>query len=295
VADFGLVGKTVFMWHPKVGPFRFPKDEVGHFVLFHSSCQSTMSYSLTKEQLDSWHNNGFLKLPSGFFTPEEIESLVRIVGEMEQWPETPGKWMKYFEKSKLDDSRLLQRVENFLHYAPHLGSMFNSPRFLGVVSQLFGEEAVLYKEKINFKKPGGDGFKAHQDAQAGWDMYGHTIHISTLIAIDECTLENGCLELVAGKHQNGLVGPMWSEIPKEVVDTLTWVPCPCKPGDVVFFDSYVPHRSGPNNTDKARRVMYITYNKKSEGDFREKYFADKRVSFPPDCERDPNKSYEYKI
>ena len=33
----------------------------------------------------------------------------------------------------------------------------------GIVSQLFGEEAVLYKEKINFKLPSGEEFKPHQD------------------------------------------------------------------------------------------------------------------------------------
>ena len=35
------------------------------------------------------------------------------------------------------------------------------------VGELFGEPAVLFKEKINFKMPGGAGFKAHQDQQAG--------------------------------------------------------------------------------------------------------------------------------
>jgi len=30
---------------------------------------------------------------------------------------------------------------------------------------------VLFKEKVNFKMPGGDGFKPHQDSQAGWDRY----------------------------------------------------------------------------------------------------------------------------
>ena len=42
-------------------------------------------------------------------------------------------------------------------------------------------------------------------------------------------------------------------------------------------------------------VLYVTYAKASEGDLRERYYSDKRASFPPDCERDPNKKYEYKI
>lgn len=55
------------------------------------------------------------------------------------------------------------------------------------------------------------------------------------------------------------------------------------------------HASGPNKTDKPRRIIYTTYAKKSEGDLRDRYYADKRKSFPPDIERDPNQTYEYKI
>jgi len=254
-----------------------------------------VSNFLTEEQLQTWHRDGYLVLNTRLFTPEQVKNLVSYVDDLGAWPETPGKWMKYFEKSRIDGSRILQRIENFFPYHEQLNELFNTERFLGIVSQLFGEQAVLYKEKINFKLSGGEGFKAHQDAQAGWDMYGHTIHISAMVAIDHCTPENGCLEMVAGKHRNGLIGPMWAEIPQDVVESLEWVPVPAKPGDVIFFDSYVPHRSGPNNTKHSRRVLYLTFNKASEGDFREKYYADKRKSFPPDCERDPNKVYEYKI
>ena len=63
----------------------------------------------------------------------------------------------------------------------------------------------------------------------------------------------------------------------------------------MFFDSYVPHRSGPNMTDVPRRVLYTTYNKLAEGDTWERYYADKRKAFPPDCEREPDKEYKYKI
>ena len=63
---------------------------------------------------------------------------------------------------------------------------------------------------------------------------------------------------------------------------LEFVPCETAPGDAVFFDCFVPHRSGPNTTDRARRVLYLTYNAASSGDHYEAYFAAKRESFPPD-------------
>jgi len=126
-------------------------------------------------------------------------------------------------------------------------------------------------------------------------MYGQTLHISTLITIDEATIDNGCLEVVYGKHKQGKLAADWKEIPGDVVSTLQFVPVQTKPGDIVFFDSYVPHRSGPNLTQKPRRVLYATYAKLVEGDWRDKYYADKRKSYPPDIEREGGKNYEYKI
>ena len=73
------------------------------------------------------------------------------------------------------------------------------------------------------------------------------------------------------------------------------MPCPTKAGDVVYFDSFVPHRSAPNLSETPRRVLYITYNRLSEGDHRERYYAEKRKAYPPDCERDPDKVYEYRV
>ena len=68
-----------------------------------------------------------------------------------------------------------------------------------------------------------------------------------------------------------------------------------RPGDAVFFDSFAPHRSMSNKTDQPRRVLYITFNKLSEGDHRVQYYADKRRSYPPDIERDPDKDYAFKV
>ena len=51
-----------------------------------------------------------------------------------------------------------------------------------------------------------------------------------------------------------------------------------EPGDVLFFDALTPHRSGPNNSPGSRRVLYLTYNRLSEGDHSRAYFRDKRIS-----------------
>lgn len=256
---------------------------------------------LTAEQIEQYQRDGFLVVRAGqvFRSEEERQQFIAWSIEVCQWPEIRGKWMQYFEKSLIDGHRMLNRVEKFLDFHPELQQLFCSRQ--GRIQQLIrealgdGQEVVLFKEKINYKLAGGDGFKPHQDAQAGWDRYGHTIHFNLLIAIDAASQDNGCLELVPGRHREGLLGPMWQELPAELVAQLSFVPVPIEPGDMVIFDSFVPHRSGANLTALPRRAMYITYNYLAEGDFRHTYFADKRASFPPDIERLPGVDYQYKI
>lgn len=116
-----------------------------------------------------------------------------------------------------------------------------------------------------------------------------------MVSIDACTPENGCLEMVSGHHDRGLIGEMWKPLEAEQMQGMDFVPVITEPGDVIFFDSFAPHRSAPNQTDAPRRVLYITYNRLSEGDWRIQYYADKRMSFPPDCEREPGKIYKFKV
>ncbi|MCL7748675.1 phytanoyl-CoA dioxygenase family protein [Halalkalibacter alkaliphilus] len=250
----------------------------------------------TKEHLEKWKQDGCLYLPREELYNSEIkQNLIDWVNEVQNLPEEKGKWMKYYEKSLKDGSRILNRVENFLPYHEKLNNLLNGEWMLRLVSQLFEEPATLFKDKINFKLPGGEGFKPHQDAQAGWDGYGQTLHISVAVCIDEATPANGCLECVLGEHKKGLQGPMFKELPQEVVEKWDWVSFKMKPGDIIIFDSYTPHRSGPNLTDTTRRMVFLTFSKRSEGDYRAKYFEDKRKTFPPDIERKPGVNYSYKI
>ena len=42
-------------------------------------------------------------------------------------------------------------------------------------------------------------------------------------------------------------------------------------------------------------MLYVTYNRLTEGDHRERYFAEKRQNFPPDIEREPGKNYVFRV
>jgi ectoine hydroxylase-related dioxygenase (phytanoyl-CoA dioxygenase family) len=249
---------------------------------------------LSARELADYRRDGFL-VCRGLFEREEVAELQRATAEVQAWPELPGTWMVYGEESLREPGRrLINRIENFYPYHPGFKALFDGDKLLGRVGDLLGEPAVLFKDKINFKLAGGDGFKAHQDQQAGWSVYA-PLFVTALVAIDDATEANGCLELAAGHHTRGLLGQEWKPLSDDDLRGVDFVPYPTAPGDAVFFDSYVPHRSGPNDSDEPRRVLYVTYNRLSDGDHRARYYADKRASYPPDVEREAGKQYVYRV
>ena len=250
--------------------------------------------SFSGDEIAAFERDGFVVV-RGLYGQAAMRDIAAWTGELQDWHETPGKWMKYFDESlTAPGERLLNRVENFCPYHAGFDKLMRRGALAARVGALFGEPAVLFKEKINFKLPGGAGFEAHQDVQAGWDAYA-ALHVTALASVDTATAENGCLEVAAGHHRRGLIGESWTPLKDGDLAGVEFVPVPTEPGDAVFFDSFTPHRSAPNLTAAPRRVLYVTYNRASEGDHRAHYYADKRASYPPDIEREPGREYVFRV
>ena len=246
---------------------------------------------ISNEQIEEFKSSGFLIIRN-LYNAERMQEITEWTEEVTNYPEVPGKYMMYFEESKLEPGkRILSRMEDIEPFHQGFSKLFIGGEIQQITSQLFDDEAILFKDKINFKMPGGDGFKAHQDVQAGWDRYSK-LHITALVSIDPSTVENGCLEMAGGYHDKGLIGEQWKPLEEDALDYMSVT---TKPGDAVFFDSFAPHRSGPNMTNEKRRVLYVTYNAAAEGDHRRQYYDDKRLSYPPDIEREPGKEYVFRV
>jgi 2-aminoethylphosphonate dioxygenase len=250
--------------------------------------------ALTAEQVAIYCEKGWL-LARGFVAPLEVEALARWTQELVARPEEPGKHMVYREPSlRYAGIRVIQRIENFCPYHAGFDAFVRDGRLRKAVDQLLGATACLFKEKINFKMPGGAGFEPHQDQQAGWSRYA-SMFITAMVTIDQATIENGCLEMGDGARVTGLIGAEWRPLDAAEMKGFNLIPVPTKPGDVLFFDSYTPHASKANMTDHPRRILYLTYNAAAEGDHRARYFAEKRESFPPDVERRCGIEYKFRV
>ena len=240
---------------------------------------------------DHWKRHGWVWL-QGFFDAATTRDVARFTDEIAAWPETPGRWMRYYERRAGEPGgKMLARIENFVPYHAGLAALFGSPRVIDLLAECCGEPVVLFKDKINFKLPGGAGFAPHQDAPAYVD-FGVEHQLTLMVPVDPFTAENGCLEIACDAcAREFLPQNPDGTLKAGVMERLRIERLLARPGDAIVFDAWAPHRSGPNHSTAPRRSYYLTFNPASAGDHRAEYYARKRECFPPEYERRPGVDY----
>ena len=242
-------------------------------------------FNLNNTYRSRFVRNGYVLLQN-YFSKDEAKHIVRCANELQEYPEVLDKWMIYFEKDK-DNKKKKSRIENIYNYHDGIRNLLVN-RVNGTLNILNGGDMILFKDKLNWKFGGGEGFNAHQD-QYAWSDFPPNQFVSISMFGNKSTIENGCLEFayncIDRKYFMDANYDNLGELTNEVEDSYEWVPIETTPRDLLLFDSYVPHRSGPNITDKDRRIFYFTYHRSYYGNFYEEYFNRKRKEFPPDFER----------
>lgn len=228
---------------------------------------------LTVEQRGHWDDVGWLVL-RGLLDTETQDDLETWVDDVARWSTIEGPGLHHHEQT--DAGAVLARSERFADEHARLGSFIRGGIIAEVLRELFVDDPVLFKEKINYKFPGGGGFAPHQDATA-YRFVDH--HISVMVPIDPATTASGCLYFAPGHSGGHMPTDERGRVEEGYASQLDWRPVEVNPGDAVFFDSYAPHYSDTNTTKAPRRALYLTYNASALGDYRERYYADKEIEF----------------
>lgn len=223
----------------------------------------------------------------------DILALVHQEDEMDCLPKSiPGSLIVVPERA---NPFQVCRAEDLLTCYPDLHH-FVEGNVTSFLSKLLEEPYTLFKDKINFKWPGGGAFLPHQDYPA-FSLFGPNEHVTAMICIDPATEENGCLQVAKNwkkslkntdtinseRLANGQViipyiegGAQHGSIQNKYVKEISWLKLKTSPGDLVLIDSYVPHYSEPNKSSSSRRAMFFTLNRLQEGEYRKLYYYTKR-------------------
>lgn len=222
--------------------------------------------SLTPDQLSDYHRDGFLTV-RGVFAAEaaalqkDAERLMTLNALIDA-NNIRCRWQDHAETGECR----FDCFDPVIDLSPVCEGIARSPVLLEMASQLYGEPAHLFKDKLIFKPPGAKGYQMHQDF-ISWEGFPESF-LTVIVAIDPSDSSSGATEVFPGYHQQGYLSPrdgMYHQLQEEKVDLTQGVSLDLQPGDVAFFSGFTPHRSGPNQSSHSRRLLYLSYNAARDG------------------------------
>ena len=228
---------------------------------------------LTVSQLQQYHKDGYL-LVRQLFDSEEIGMLGRVAREDRVLDENA--------RGRRDGEGGSVRLSLWNHPGDGIYGMFaRCERVTNAAEQILNDEAYHYHSKMIMKdaKIGG-AWTWHQD-YGYWYQNGVLSPnlVSVSIAVDAATKENGCLQVIKGSHHYGrlnhsLTGDQAGadmERVKEILKRNELVHVEMGPGDALFFQSNLLHRSDQNRSEHARWSMICCYNARSNDPYKDSH------------------------
>lgn len=215
------------------------------------------------EHIHLFNQNGFVAVP-GLFSEEEIKPISDEVDRI-----ITGKATYVPKESLVYEADLSPRRIRNVFGLHRLHSMFmdlaRHPKLVEMVGQILGHPLRLYSSQL-FAKPASIGsvVPLHQDMPY-WPFEPYEM-VSAWIALDDSTLENGCVRFLPGSHKmgilrhtpSGVVGNSLRLEDKKVTGIKEY-PIEVKRGSCVLHHCLTAHRSEPNRSANSRRGLIYIY------------------------------------
>ena len=231
---------------------------------------------LTDAAARQYHAEGFF-LARGFFDAAEIDLLKRSAKEDNELDKRSF--------GRADGEGGLVRLSLWNHPGSGIYGMFaRCERMVRSCEKLLVGEVYHYHSKMILKdaKVGG-AWAWHQD-YGYWYQNGVLTPdlVSVFIAVDPCTKENGCLQVVKNSQHCGRINHVLTGdqagADRERVDEILKRPeqfplvyVEMDPGDALFFHSNLLHRSDQNRSDHPRWAMICCYNAARNDPYKESH------------------------
>ncbi|MSS73098.1 MAG: phytanoyl-CoA dioxygenase family protein [Candidatus Latescibacteria bacterium] len=156
----------------------------------------------------------------------------------------------------------LRKLQDYHQEHPVFQAMIGHPRIKGVVETLLGNEAIMFSDTALSKPPFiGTEKPWHQDN--AYFVYVPMASIVTVwIALDDATVENGCMHVIPRGHRMGAlkhVHKVDCQIVQDRLDVSRAVPVELRAGGAMFFSGLLPHQSPPNRSPLRRRALQFWY------------------------------------
>ena len=237
---------------------------------------------VTEEQAKFFDENGYLKYGK-VLDPSEVRALIdgldrvadiELAGGDDSSVEFSVGHRRTIKESQ-DDPRVLTQYVNMWKRDKCYEQTVRHPLITGIAKTLLKTPEVrLWHDHIISKPPEDNGhFRFHQDFY-GWPLSEPRI-LSCWIALDDATVENGCMHVVPGSHRDSHFSPeaKQRELEASAKDPSLktrrakmeerhasfGVPVELSTGECMFHHCLNFHATPQNMTNKQRRAFVIIY------------------------------------
>ena len=222
---------------------------------------------LAPNQLAAYRRDGHLTV-AGVFRPEEMQALI---ADIERWGEEfladlPPEKRYWYIDGGVKAKQVLRKLDNPHFHRASVRAIASDPRLTNLVEAILGRGVTVYFSQIFFKPPEGGGPKVvHQDNFYFGPKDPEGI-VTAWIALDDATIENGCLYFGEGTH----LGPVYKHVapaeapfdlhvPEDEAARHAMTPAPVPRGGVSLHHGNAFHQSGPNHSPHWRRACALHF------------------------------------
>ena len=220
---------------------------------------------ITTTQIDAYKKDGYLVMPD-LFSQEEIAALRKETASIFKGERGKVDGMIDIDAGMSDEEVLKKYVA--IHFPHKLSPVIFKALFhkgvIAVLRGIIGPDLKCMQSMLFVKGPGKAGQSWHQD-----EFYIPTRDQSLTgvwIAIDDATIENGCLWIVPGRPKYIMKRVENNSNEYADVDTVDVskvesqkIPVEVKSGSVVFFHGYTLHSSLRNKTTDCFRTALVNH------------------------------------
>ena len=223
--------------------------------------------SVGPAEVARYRSDGFLAVHSGVSAAAVAAGLTGLAALAR--PGSPAdiqyeKWAEHTLDDLSPDQRLdaTRKFMSFVRHDDRLAALADDPAVLAVVATLLGDRPILFQDMALLKPPGGGREKPWHQDNAYFHLVPGTPIVGVWIALDEATLDNGCMRVIPGSHREGPVRHAFlrdlqicdGEVP---VERGVGVPLPA--GGLMFFDGLLQHGTPANLSGSRRRAVQFHY------------------------------------
>ena len=231
-----------------------------------------MNYELTPEQISAYQENGFVVIEN-FLTPEELEhwrTAVTEALEERNGQKMPGKAVKVGEDDGINKdadyfNNVFDQLLNLWQTNDKVKELMLDERIGKMAADLAGVDGIrIWHDQALIKRPWANPTSWHLDTPF-WSFSDRRA-LSIWVALDDATLENGCLFFIPGSyHKTTFENPGIGKNMGEIFDFYPQfrhsksVAAPMKAGSCSFHNGLTIHGAHANMTPGFRRAMTCAY------------------------------------